>query len=69
MYFLARLHVVFPFVYHIKFQSLYGRRCSKRDEVTGQWSKLHNEGLNDLYSLPNIVRVGKYPYRAMEKAA
>ena len=42
---------------------------SKRDEVTGQWRKLHNEELNDLYSLPNIVRVRKYPYRAMEKAA
>jgi hypothetical protein len=30
----------------------------KRDEVTGEWRKLHNE-LNDLYSLPNIVRVVK----------
>jgi hypothetical protein len=27
----------------------------KRDEVTGGWRKLHNEELNDLYSLPNIV--------------
>jgi hypothetical protein len=32
---------------------------SKRDELTGEWRKLHNEGLNDLYSLPNIVRVVK----------
>ena len=31
----------------------------KRDEVTGEWRKLHNEKLNDLYSLPNIVRVVK----------
>jgi len=31
----------------------------KRDEVTGEWRKLHNEKLSDLYSLPNIVRVVK----------
>ena len=30
----------------------------KRDEVTGEW-RMHNEELNDLYSLPNIVRVVK----------
>jgi hypothetical protein len=29
----------------------------KRDEMTGKWRKLRNEELNDLYSLPNIVRV------------
>ena len=28
-------------------------------EVTGEWRKLHNEELNDLYSLLNIVRVVK----------
>jgi hypothetical protein len=31
----------------------------KRDEVTEEWRKLHNEELNDLYSLPNIVQVVK----------
>jgi hypothetical protein len=31
----------------------------KRDEVTGEWRKLHNEELNDLYPLPNFVRVVK----------
>ena len=31
----------------------------RRDEVTGEWRKLHNEELSDLYSLPNIVRVLK----------
>jgi hypothetical protein len=37
-------------------RGVFGR---KRDEVTGEWRKLHNEELNDLYSLPNIVRVVK----------
>ena len=31
----------------------------KRDGVTGQWRKLHNEELNDLYCSPNIVRLIK----------
>jgi hypothetical protein len=31
----------------------------KRDEVTGEWRKLHNEQLNDLYSSPNIVQLIK----------
>ena len=31
----------------------------RRDEVTGEWRKLHNEELNDLRSLPNIVQVIK----------
>jgi hypothetical protein len=31
----------------------------KRDEVTGEWRKLHNEGLQDLYSSPNIIRIKK----------
>ena len=29
----------------------------RKDEVTGEWRRLHNEELNDLYSSPNIVRV------------
>ena len=31
----------------------------KRDEVTGEWRKLHNEEIGDLYCSPNIVRVIK----------
>ena len=32
---------------------------AKRDGVTGEWRKLHNEELNDLYCSPNIIRVFK----------
>jgi hypothetical protein len=31
----------------------------KRDEVTGEWRRLHNKELNDLYSSPNIIWVIK----------
>jgi hypothetical protein len=31
----------------------------KTDEITGEWRKLHNEELNDLFSSPNIVQVLK----------
>ena len=43
------------------FENRVLRRVSgpKRDEVTGEWRKLHNEELSALHSLPNIVRVVK----------
>jgi hypothetical protein len=31
----------------------------KRDDVTGDWKKLHNEELHNLYSSPNIMRMIK----------
>jgi len=31
----------------------------KRDEVTGEWRKLHDVELNDLYSSPNVIRAIK----------
>jgi hypothetical protein len=31
----------------------------KRDEVTGEWRKLHNEEIRDLYSSPSIIRIIK----------
>jgi len=38
------------------FRRIFGPR---RDEVTREWRRLHNEELNDLYSSPSIVRVIK----------
>jgi hypothetical protein len=29
----------------------------KRDDVTGDWRKMHNEELHNLYSSPNIIRI------------
>jgi hypothetical protein len=31
----------------------------ERDEVTGEWRKLHNKELRDMYSSPNIIRIIK----------
>jgi len=43
------------------FENMVLRRIfgPRRDEVTGEWRRLQNEELNDLYSSPNIVRVIK----------
>ena len=38
------------------FRRIFGPR---RDNVTGEWNRLHNEELNDLYFSPNIMRVIK----------
>ena len=44
------------------FEKMVLRRIfgARRDEVTGEWRRLHNEELSDLYSSPNIVRVIKW---------
>jgi len=43
------------------FENMVLRRIfgPRRDEVTEEWRRLHNEEINDLYSSPNIVRVIK----------
>ena len=43
------------------FENMVSRRIfgPRRDEVTGEWRRLHNKKLNDLYCSPNNVRVIK----------
>jgi len=43
------------------FENMVLRRIfgPRKDDVTGEWRRLHNEELNDLYSSPHIVRVIK----------
>jgi hypothetical protein len=36
-----------------------GPSLSKREEVTGDWRRLHNEELHNLYTSPDIIRVIK----------
>jgi len=59
---------MFTLIIYIKFNRfIYIRRGDvlrrifgpRRDEVMGEWNRLHNEELNDLYSSTNIVRVIK----------
>jgi hypothetical protein len=37
----------------------------KRDEVTGEWRKLHNEDLRDVHSSPSIIRIIKFKENEM----
>ena len=38
---------------------------SRREEATGDWGRLHNEELHDLYPLPNIIRLINQQERVM----
>jgi hypothetical protein len=42
--------------YHFYLRRIFG---PKRHKETGEWRKLHNEKLHDLYSAPNTVRIIK----------
>jgi len=42
---------------NVVLRGIFGLR---RDEVTGEWRRLHNEELSDLYCSPNIVQVIKW---------
>jgi hypothetical protein len=57
---LLSLQITNVLIYEV-FESRVLRRMfgPKRDEVTGEWRRLHYEELNDLYSSPNIIRVIK----------
>jgi hypothetical protein len=46
-----------------EYRVLRGIFGPKRDEVTVEWRRLHNAGLNDFYCSPNIVRVMKWRMR------
>ena len=50
-------HLLFHFTSYVL--NMFRTLGPRRDEVTGEWRRLHNEELNDLYSSPNIVQVIK----------
>jgi hypothetical protein len=53
----GRKKLNFEFAYMYLFENRVLRRIfgPKRDEVTGEWRKLHNEELHNLYSFPDII--------------
>jgi hypothetical protein len=55
------LYAFIPFIFvilntHRVLRKIFG---PKRDEVTGEWRKLHNKELHDLYSSPSVIRIIK----------
>jgi hypothetical protein len=65
MYFSRNWEFGSPSIRHCTRLSVFENRVlrrifgPKKDEETEEWRKLHNEGLNDVYCSPNIVRVIK----------
>jgi hypothetical protein len=60
VYFIQSFLKIFCFLKGIPWTAVLGRIFGpKRDEVAGEWRKLHNEELYDLYCSPNIFRVNK----------
>jgi hypothetical protein len=66
IYFSSNIYVIYIIKFHEEhrlrvFENRVLRRIfgPKRDEVTGDWRKLHNEELHNLYSSPNIIRMIK----------
>jgi len=53
--------VIYKYIFILHGENMVLRRIfgPRRDEVTGEWRRLHNEELNDFYCSPNIVRVIK----------
>jgi hypothetical protein len=51
--------IIYLYYYVILHENRVLRRVlgPRRDEVTGEWRKLHNEELRDLYSSPSIIRI------------
>jgi hypothetical protein len=55
------VHSILKYIYFTVCENRVLRRIfgPKRDEVTGEWRKLHNEELRDLYSSPSKIRISK----------
>jgi hypothetical protein len=50
---------LFVYVIRVFYRVLRRIFAPKRDEVTGEWRKLYNKELHDLYSSPSIIRIIK----------
>jgi len=55
VFYSSKLYILI-LLFNMVLRRIFGPR---RDEGTGEWRRLHNDELNDLYTSPNIVRVRK----------